>query len=65
MTVPPDHGKNLIIVIPISAILAFIIIVVLCKTCRKDKVKDIHLQSVPEIGNAFDYSDLLIGKEEQ
>ena len=62
----PDHGKNLIIYIPLSCILGFIVLAILCKTCRKGKVRDIQLGSQPEnMVNAFDYSELMIDKEDQ
>ena len=59
----PDHGKNLIIYIPLSIILSFIVLVILCKVCRKDKVRDIQPLEHPEITNAFDYNELMIDKE--
>ena len=46
---PPDHGKNLIIYIPLGCILGFIVLFALCKTCRKDKVRDLQLESQPEM----------------
>ena len=60
----PDHGKNLIIYIPISAILGFIILTILCKVCRKKPVRDIQPVAA-EVSNAFDYNDLLVDKEDQ
>lgn len=45
----PDHGKNLIIYIPLGCIVGFIVFFAVCKTCRKAKVRDLQLESQPEM----------------